>query len=186
MLMKEEKILSINPGTREFGVAVIEDDTLVYYRVKNTGRRRSERGAAGLCQDVERCVARLARQFRPTQFALKRLHRVYQRGPLLKRIYVQFKRSADDHGLTVHEFSPTFVRGQLCPRGRPTKLAVAEELCHQYPELSQYLTKPGRQTQKYYLLMFEAVAVGLVCRQRLKAARNGKRDSYQSSRVSTH
>lgn len=163
--MNGKVILAISPGTREFGVTIFNNESLIYYAVKTTGRKRSQRGARKLCQDVDRIVTRLIERFQPDVCALRQLHYIYQQTKLLKKVYQQIQRSVKEEDIKCSEFSATFVRQWICPKRRATKRALAEELTRRYPELSRYAAKSTPFAREYYALLFDAIAVGLVCRE---------------------
>ncbi len=98
-----------------------------------------------------------------------------------KTFYVQSKRSALLHvqeaeimrvgrlaGLRVFGYPPTRVRSLLCQDGRATKRVVARHLADQFPELGRYLTTTSRRQETYWLNMFDAIAVGVVCSEAIE------------------
>jgi len=82
---------------------------------------------------------------------------------LLQVQEAEIKRIGRTAGLQVVGYSPTRVRSLLCQEGRATKQVVARLLADRFPELARYLATGSRRQEKYWLNMFDAIAVGVVC-----------------------
>ena len=160
-LQRSPTILAIDPGTRHIGVAVLTAPELVYYGVKSF---RGERPADALIRATRAALQDLIAAHRPSILAYE------------KTFYVQAKRSALLHvqeaeiirvgrlaGLRVVGYPPTRVRKLLCQDGRATKREVARLLVDRFPELGRYRTAVSPRQETYWLNMFDAIAVGVVC-----------------------
>lgn len=165
--MNKRTILAISPGSRTLGFAVFRETMLIYYGVKTTGRKRSERGSKSVCGDVSRIMSNLIRQFQPTVCALRTLHPIYQQGEMLSEVYRTLQEGARKQGVTIREFAPTMIRQWVCPEGRATKQAVVQEISCRYPELRSYLAGYSQWSRLHYAKLFEAVALGLVCMEQM-------------------
>ena len=71
-------------------------------------------------------------------------------------------------------YSPLYVRQQLCADAYVTKRMVARVLLQRFPELTRYGTNQSPRSERYWLHMFDALAVAVV------AAREFKRKSTAS------
>lgn len=169
-------VLAIDPGTRHMGVAVLTAPELVYYGVKSF---RGERPADALIRATRFSLQELIASHRPAVLAYE------------KTFYVQAKRSALLHvqeaeiirvgrlaGLRVAGYAPTRVRKLLCQDGRATKRDVARILVDRFPELGRYLAAASPRQETYWLNMFDAIAVGVVC------AEETEKDGRRHGRIS--
>jgi hypothetical protein len=63
----------------------------------------------------------------------------------------------------VYEYAPSEVQKIICQSDRPTKREVARIIADKFPELARLLKQPTRWEEMYWMRLFDAVAVGLVC-----------------------
>lgn len=165
-LQRSPTILAIDPGTHYMGVAVLTAPELVYYGVK---RFKEHRPADALIRATRATLQQLIALHRPAILAYE------------KTFYVQAKRSALLHvqeaeitrvgrlaGLRAFGYAPTRVRSLLCQDGRATKLVVARVLVDRFPELGRYLGTGSASQDLYWLNMFDAIAVGVVCAEAIE------------------
>ncbi|MDQ3802266.1 MAG: crossover junction endodeoxyribonuclease RuvC [Acidobacteriota bacterium] len=162
--MKGKTILAVDPGTREIGVAVVEDGQLVRYETKtNRTRKTPQEARAG----VARIVRHLIIEYDPSVLAIKQPLIVQQSAATLAAVIKEIKGVARKEGLLVREYAPKVLRQRICGAGRTTKRETARCLSVRYPELTRYAARESRSDELYYARLFEAVAVGLVCHQDL-------------------
>jgi Holliday junction resolvasome RuvABC endonuclease subunit len=170
------RILAVDPGARYMGVAVLVGDELVRADVENiraTGMSATDVGA-----NVQAVLRRWIRLYQPhalvvelPEFAQSKASRQLRR---LVRTIAATGRKA---GIEVQTYAPSKVRRQMCPEGRPTRLAVARAVAEHFPDLARYYRAEAAKSwweKPYWLTMFDAVALGLVCHQ--DHARRRKRD----------
>ena len=62
MPIKATKILALDPGARELGVALFQDTDLLYYGIKTVNRRKTVQAVA---REVGRIVSRLIARYQP-------------------------------------------------------------------------------------------------------------------------
>ena len=160
MSSANNKILAIDPGTRQIGVAVLENKTLVYFAVK-TIRDRST--AQKVLRQAVAIVIDLIATHGPNCLAIEKMFVVQKSAALLSVVAGEIKSAARGSGLDVYEYAPTTIRKFICQTGKATKAEVAKSVALRYPELKQHLNTITRWEQKYYANMFDAVAVGLMC-----------------------
>jgi crossover junction endodeoxyribonuclease RuvC len=160
MHTKRMKILAIDPGTREMGVAVLEGEQLVYYGVKTIRGRRSP---AEVLRRIQEITETLIRRYRPHCLAIEKMFLIQKSASLLVVAAEEVKATARQHGLSVHEYAPTLVRKMVCRSGRATKAEAARVVTSRFPELRPYLEQRTKWETLYYANMFDAVALALCC-----------------------
>lgn len=161
------------------GVAILVGDELVRADVENI--RGVGMNAEEVARQAQRIIGRWIGRYRPDvlavelpEFAQSKASRQLRR---LVRTVLATGRKA---GLEVRTYVPTSVRRRTCPHDRPTRLAVARVMAERFPWLAPYYRKEAAKSwwrKPYWLSMFDAIAVGLVChdectrpRSRRKAA----------------
>jgi Holliday junction resolvasome RuvABC endonuclease subunit len=165
--MKTERILAIDPGTKTTGVAVLENDELLYYGVKTIRRPKSPQE---VLLEAGRIVMNLIDFYQPTILAIEKPFLVQKSASLLIVLVEEMKVVGQRVGLRVFEYPPTFVRKRLCQSGRATKHETAVFVAQRYPELSRLLHRTSLFEQRYYSHVFDAVAVGIICSEEVEKA----------------
>ncbi len=159
--METPRILAIDPGTRHMGVAVIQGDELLYYGVKSFKRKRPAYQLLKATRDV---LLQLSRDYRPDILAYEKTFYVQQKTSALLHVQeIEIKRLGEAAKLKVIGYAPSHVRRVLCRDGRATKQAVADLLVRRFPELAGYRHRRDARSEQYWLNMFDAVAVAVVC-----------------------
>lgn len=155
------KILAIDPGTREMGVAVLENGSLLYQGVETFPRFNS----AEECLDAGReTVSRLIRDFRPSLLAVEKTF--IGRNPntvLLNEFGRQICATGRDYGIAVMSLAPNTVKKAIAGNGRASKVEVAKAVASRYPALKAYLPPARKWKQTRHFNMFDAVALALAC-----------------------
>jgi crossover junction endodeoxyribonuclease RuvC len=158
--LNKHRILAIDPGTKEVGVAVLEDADLVFYAVK-TVRDRST--AQSILQQVAKITSDLIVKFEPESLAIEKMFIVQKSAALLSVAAEEMKSVARNCRLDVYEYAPKAVRKFICQSGAATKREVARVVAARYPELNRHLNTRNKWDEKYYANIFDAIAVGLMC-----------------------
>lgn len=164
MHTKPTKILAIDPGTREIGVAVLEGEALVYYGVKTIRNRKRPQQ---VLREAARIINRLIEDYKPSVLAIEKMFLIQKNASLLIVVADEIKATVQAAGLAIYEYAPTAVRKQICQTGKATKRAVAGIIAGRYLELARYLKGKSKWEELYYANMFDAIAVGLTCYQQL-------------------
>ena len=164
MPTNQTKILAIDPGTREIGVAVLSAGELLYYGVKTIRRGGS---ASKILSQARQVILRLIADYQPQYLAIERMFLIHRSAALLNVTADEIKVVAKEQGLAIYEYAPTVVRKIICQTGKATKKQAAEIIAGQYPELARYLEQRSKWETLYYANMFDAIAVGLCCQQEL-------------------
>jgi hypothetical protein len=156
-------ILAINPGSRYLGMAAFHGPELLDWRVKEidgkgSGKRPERAGTI---------VGRWIEQYDPDVLAIKRLH-PSRSSQGLDRLAAKIVASCRRNGLQVFRYSIQDLEAALSPEEPICKPRMAEIVASLYPVLFHELRKEQRNKNAYHLRMFEAVALGIVCHQRLE------------------
>jgi Holliday junction resolvasome RuvABC endonuclease subunit len=151
-------ILALDPGLRDLGYAVLAGRQLVArdvipLRLVPRARRLSEAKA--------RIIA-LARAHHPKTIVVEKTYR----HPVpwlndLHRITQTARRLAAKKRLAFATYSPQSVRLSVAGHGWAKKSEVAIAIAHRFPSLRVYLTQDRRWKEKFWLNMFDAVALAL-------------------------
>lgn len=162
---KPTRILAISPGTREMGIAVLEGNTLIYYGVKSL---RQGKLPDRVIKHGIRIIERLIDEYKPQVIALEKIsYPGSKRSPVLFSFCKKIKAIAKERGVNFSEYSPFLVRKIICGDGKSTKRETVKILANLYSELKKYLSEPKMynesQKERYWMNLFAAVALALVC-----------------------
>jgi len=156
---QKTKILAIDPGTREMGIAHFEDDDLVDYGVKAVKRSQTTRE---LFIRLDQILLRLIQEKRPRVLVLEKNNfSQIKQNVLLTLAVHKIKAVAKRHRVPVVEYNPRTVRKAVCNNGNATKRELARMVAASYPELRAYLESNRRWRERYYQNIFDAVACAL-------------------------
>jgi Holliday junction resolvasome RuvABC endonuclease subunit len=156
--------MRIDPGTRLMGVAVLEGEDVLYYGVKELRRMRPAFQRTRATADV---ITDLIERYQPDVLAFETAYYIQQTtSPLLERQEREIRRRGKAAGLRVIAYSPLYVRQQLCADACVTKHMVAKVLIERFPELGRYRANQTPRSERYWLNMFDALAVaGVAARE---------------------
>lgn len=158
-LGRQAKILAIDPGTREMGIALLEDGGLIYHGVKTIPKLASPHDRLRLAR---RMILRLFRDFRPTLVVVeKTFFRNNRNAALLNVLFDEIRAIGRRRGLPVKSLGHSTVKNIVCGDGRASKEEVARVIVSRFPELKVYLAQDRKWKQRYHENMFDAVALGL-------------------------
>jgi crossover junction endodeoxyribonuclease RuvC len=154
------RILAIDPGTREMGVAVLDDGALHYHGVKVIRKGRSPNATLSRVRTI---VAELIEDFRPGILVIEQTFIGRNRNAaLLNVLGDEIQSPARRNGMQVMTFAPSTVRKAVCGDGRADKAAVAKVVAARYPELKAYLFKDRKWKERFHANMFDAVALAMM------------------------
>lgn len=163
MTKEPPRILAINPGSRYIGFAAFRGPELLDWGVRvisaKTPRGRIRVAGQILKDAIER--------FQPDTLAVKRLHSS-RTSTSLERLTDSIREIARRRKLKIYQYSITELKRTLCPEAKSNKQKLAQEVAAAYPVLSHELQKEMSNRNPYYLRMFEAVALGIVCYRKSK------------------
>lgn len=154
----KERILAIEPGTRELGVAVFDEDRLIYYAVKTIGKgsRQEERA-----EEVRLIVSRLLSEYESRIIAIKQLAFTQQNLEQVAEVVNAIELLAQADQITLLHYSRPSVRLAICGNRKATKQECTKRIIITFPELAGYANRTSKWERMYYARMLEAVALGL-------------------------
>jgi Holliday junction resolvasome RuvABC endonuclease subunit len=164
-------ILGIDPGTRFLGAAVLRGRDLLGYAVHQLRNGENPYEAIG---QARRTVFKYIEQRSPQIVAIEAPYLIASpRGAVLTVLAKEIHERAKELGLRVVELSPEDVRKRVTGNRRATKIDVAEALVrHGFDQLANLVPKrPARAAlglrprDKYWLHMFDALALAVAARQ---------------------
>ncbi len=160
-MRKTKRILAIDPGIHEMGVAVLENGSLVYHGVETFRKLPSPHDR--LRQD-RAAVRRLIRDFRPAVLVVEKTFIGRNRSAAqLNLLGDEIAALGRRHGVAVASLAPNTVKKIVAGHGWASKAEVAKAIAARYPKLKAYLL-PGRKWKlKQHYNLFDAVALGVAC-----------------------
>ena len=166
-MLKKNRLLAIDPGAREMGIAVLDGTQLIYYAVKCLKKFRP---AKVLKQAVSDILTRLIVEYGITAIIIEDGHFSQIASGLYNTVLSTIRETAKMKKLKLVAYNHKTVRKYICNDGKATKRRVARTLATRYPELEIYLEQNYRWKEKYWMNAFDALATGLthviVCEER--------------------
>jgi Holliday junction resolvasome RuvABC endonuclease subunit len=101
-------------------------------------------------------------RFQPDTLAVKRLHSS-RTSISLDRLTQSINEFSRRRKLRFRKYSIAELKNALCPDAKANKRQLAAAVADTYPVLSSDYQKELANRNPYYLRMFEAVALGVVC-----------------------
>ena len=153
-----EIILALDPGLRDLGFAVLQGQRLVTGGVLGLRRTPKDKRLA----KARRHVRSWIQTHRPDVVVVEKTYR--HPVPWLDQLH-QLSRSAQnlatrqDARFTM--YSPQSVRATVAGNGKAKKPEVAIAVANRFPSLRVYLTQDRRWKEKFWLNMFDAIALAL-------------------------
>ena len=164
MPKQNSKILAIDPGTREIGIAFLEDEKLIYHGVKVIKDRKSPHEKL---KEGRKIILRLIKDFNPQSLVVEKAFFAQNRNASLLNVFVdEIKAIGRRKNLKFISYAPSTVKKYICGNGRASKEEVAKVVVAKYPELKVYLTQDRAWKEKYHQNMFDAVALGIMAVER--------------------
>ena len=161
MSKKNTRILAIDPGLKEMGIALLDGGKLFYHGVKVIGQR--DMTPQKKLKVGRKIILRLIEDFKPQVLAVER---AFFGRSLKSSIINTFVRDIEDLGrrkrLQVISYASVTVRKYICGDGRANKAELSRAVVSRYPELKVYLTQDRAWKERYHQNMFDAVALGMM------------------------
>lgn len=155
-----EKILAIDPGTREMGVAFLDGEKLIYYGVKVIRKKRSPHEKLKAGREI---ILRLIRDFQPTTLVVEKTFFAKNRNTSLLNVFAdEIVVIGKRKGLLVKSFAPSTMKKAICGNGHASKKEVASVVVARFPELKVYMTQDRKWKERFHQNMFDAVALAMM------------------------
>ena len=175
-MSKKNRILAIDPGTREMGVALLESGSLLYAGVETFCRlpSREER-----LRQIRATLMRLIHDFRPAVLAVEKnlVGRNHHQKTPLSDLVNEIASLGYRNGISVVSLTSNSVKKAVTGNGWATKKEVAQAVALHFPKLMAFLPPERIWKRRYRLNMFDAVALGLASQ-----SSSGARHRHLSSR----
>lgn len=157
-----QRILAIRPGRREMGVAVFRGETLRYWGI--AGFRNSDSEQVHL--DVDKRLRSLIRRYNPNILAMEKVNLIrLNTSPVLKKVVAHIASTSLESSLRFCPYSLDTVKKSLCSTTQVTRKEVVNQIVQSYPHLERYTIWQSRWQEEYWMPMFAAIAVGLICKR---------------------
>ncbi|MCG3198816.1 MAG: crossover junction endodeoxyribonuclease RuvC [Candidatus Omnitrophica bacterium] len=158
-----KRILAIDPGTREMGVAVLEGKDLLYHGVHVFLHRQSPHA---ILKEGRTVILRMIRDFDPNVLVVEKTFFANNRNAALVNVLAdEIQALGRRKGLRVLSFAPSTVKKRITGNGHASKSEVAAVLVARYPQLKGYTVERPKWKQKFHANMFDALALAVVARQ---------------------
>ena len=152
------KILSIVPGTKYLGVALIYGAELRDWRVKCLNTKGNE----DKTRKAKEIILDFIEKYNPQVLAIKKLD-PKRSSKNLNSLARKIREFAKRKGLTTCQLKLSEVKESIAPGKRINKKNLSKMVVSQYPELLFDFDKEKKNKNTYYQRRFEAVALGLAC-----------------------
>ncbi|KAF0248486.1 MAG: hypothetical protein FD167_2107 [bacterium] len=163
-MVNKPKTLAIDPGGKELGIAVLEDQQLLFYAVKPTKLRAHNQISF---QHIKKLIQNFIITYEITALAIKEAPRSYINSREINKVASCIKKLAQSRNIPVFEYSPNAIRRSVCKNDKATRQQATNRLAIAYPELAQFEAKSDWR-ERYYGKIFTALALGLTCFDQLK------------------
>ncbi len=160
MLKKKTKVLAIDPGTKEMGVAFLEKGKLIHYGVKSIKKKRSPHETL---EEGRKIVNRLISDLKPEILVVEKTFFANNRNSSLLNVFFdEIKAIGRRKRLKVLSYAPNTFKKFICGYGKASKEEVAKVIVAKYPELKVYINNDRKWKERYHQNMFDAVALGMM------------------------
>ena len=146
-------ILGISPGTRNIGIAVIENNELLEWQVINFKHRCNIKKL----HIIVRTIESLCEHFNVTSVGMKQPV-LFRSSKDLKNLTYFMERMLKKNKLLYAKYTLTELKVHSCKTGRQTKSELMECIVEKYPILRKLYLKERNSQRPYYQKMFEAIA----------------------------
>ena len=164
MQREQLRILAINPGSRYLGFAVFYGTDLREWRV----RAMRQDSFQEKVKDVRALMSEIVSRYGVNTLATKKLD-PFRSSKELQNLITRIKDAGKAIGLKVSEYSISEVKSHFFPRVRANKRQLMEDVVSRYPFLFHELERAQNGKHPYFIRMFEAIAVGVVCCSKLES-----------------
>jgi len=163
MEQKCQEILAINPGWRYLGIAILNDSDLREWRLKVLSGKRPEDRIRKAIEILSQFIERNG----PQILAIKELH-PSRSSANLRKLTARIKAYCRRKKMKIFSYTIKDLEFFFGPAEKINKKHLAELIVSEYPALEYELKHEQRNKNQYFVRLFEAVGLGLVCYQKNK------------------
>jgi Holliday junction resolvasome RuvABC endonuclease subunit len=150
--------MAINPGSKYLGVAFFERSDLQYWGIKAFKGRYSKEKV----KKIKMILSDFINRYGPNILAIKKLH-PSRASTNLNQVAVKIRELSRRRGLRICQYSLKDLKNFFSLGIKINKKEMAELTVAQYPFLTHSFEKEKRNKNPYFIRMFEAIALGIVC-----------------------
>lgn len=166
MIKHKAKILAIDPGTKEMGVALLDGEKIIYHGVKVTP---SEKSPNEKLKEGREIIFRLIRDYKPDVLVVERSFFANNKTASLLHVFInEIRAIGKKKGIKVLSYAPSTVRKRIAGNGRASKEELSVIIVSKYPELKVYLSQDRAWKNQHHQNMFDAIALGLMALSAIK------------------
>lgn len=160
-MLTNSTILGINPGTRFLGLAVLRNNDLVDWRVKafNKVKWSNEK-----LKSIISALTTYIQRYEITVIALKKFH-PSRSSKALDSVVRKIENLAKKSGIKIFHYSIDELKDCFVSGENVNKEDLAKILTASNDELIPKFNKEIQNKNTYYLPMFEAIALSLLCKE---------------------
>ena len=151
----ETTILGLSFSTRMLGLAVFQSNTLIDYSLKLHKEIWSPQKLDSVLTSLASCVE----SYTINDIALS-IPNGYHQTKDFNELLIAIKSFAEDRRIQVTEYTAKDLYERFGNPVKRTSNALMKRLVMLYPELSMYYDRELLNKNKYYIKLFEAIAVG--------------------------
>ena len=159
------RILAVDPGIREMGIAVFDDEKLVHHGVLCLRDRRAPRDTRAYDRALLRTIIV---DYHPDLVALERtMIGKAENSAALNSVSAYIRRQCRRQRISIRVLAASTVKKRLTGDGRASKMKLARAVAHRYPELRAYLRQKAKWRARFQANRFDAVGLGIAARAML-------------------
>ncbi len=152
-------ILTIDPGTRYWGVTVFHGTEIITCMIKNLSAKDSSRNRL---QGVRKLFSNLCRTYVPNILVIEKPYDFWgHQSQHLEDVIREIKRLSLKEHIKIIEFTPKAIRRVLCNNENATKNHIDEMIHRAYPELKTFLKQRLKHKDGYWRHMSDSISLGI-------------------------
>lgn len=153
-------ILGISPGSQNIGVVVFKNRELIDWRIRRLNGSYSDIKFKKVVSLIEGYIE----EYGVTVLALKQNHKARSSSGL-EEMASKIIDLAKEKQLEVYQYAIDEIKKCFCEAEINNRLELLEQAVEKIPELLYEYKKELEGGQGYYLKMFEAIAVAMLCEE---------------------
>ena len=162
MQVRLQRILGISAGSRYIGIAVLNGTELIDWKLKSfPGKWTNEKE-----EKVKRTIEDYFKLYRPNAVSVKIIY-PSRSSSQIHTVLKYINELARWHRIWLYQFSIEQVKQKFFKDKKSNKKEIAEMVAAMFPILFHQLHQKTHNKNLYYMRVFEAVALAVVCRDHI-------------------
>lgn len=149
-------VMGISTNTRLLSMAIVNDGRLIEHSIRLYKSSWSARKANMMTASMEACVRRYS-----IKKAILSIPPLYHQTRALKALHTRICRCFEINGIPVETGSHNVFYKYCTPGQRKSKKPMMQAIAYRFPRLHYFYRKELKNKRKYYIKLFEAVAMAL-------------------------